>query len=113
MIARFSWKCLRRTVWVVLILDEERSSRLDISHTLCYPMVPLRWEWRGNGLQSSLPEAGQLCTTFSEPEVGIYGRICNITHWGRSEISIEVAYEIFNLFLRNWNVAINVNISKA
>ena len=78
-------------------------------------MVPLMWEWRGNGLQSSLPEAGQLCTTFSEPKVGMCGRICNIMHWGRSEVSIVIAYEIFNLFLRNsgaW-LLINVNVSKA
>ena len=99
----------------ILILGEERSSRPDISHTLCYSMVPLRGEWREDGLQSSLPEAGQLCTTFSEPKVGMCGRICNIMHWGRSEISIRKAYEIFNLFLRNsgaW-LLINVNVSKA
>lgn len=101
MIAGFSWKRLRRTAWVILILDEERSSRPDISHTLCYSMVPLRREWRGNGLQSSLPEAGQFCTTFGEPKVGMCERVCNIMHWGRSGISIRIAYEIFNLFLRN------------
>lgn len=50
-----------------------------------------------------------------EPKVGMCGRICNIMHWGRSEISIRITYKIFNLFLRNsgaW-LLINVNVSKA
>jgi hypothetical protein len=64
-------------------------------------------------LQLSLPEAGQLYTTFSEPKVGMCGRICNIMHWGRSEILIGIAYEIFNLFYVTLELLINVNVSKA